>query len=645
MKKICLFALSCLLLLGQLTACGGTEKPGETGAPVDTVAPAESESEAPETKPETVSETESEVLDTDADTETEPETEPGIPENALRLADEGQSAYSIVVSADCAPAEMTAATELQEYLAAMSGVTLPIVRDSEAATAHEIVIGVTNRAEVGTYEKEDSFRVHAKDTSLYIAGGSPRGTLYGVYGFLESLGCRFFAVDVETVPTLPTVAVLPETVLEKTPAFDYRDVYWSCAYDPDLSAKLGLNASVNSGLGRYMTEELGGGISYAEHLVHSLMYVVTTDLFNEHPEYFCERGGQRYCGGLNQYQACLSNPDVLQLTINSVRSWLEKYPNAGIVTVSQADNELYCTCAECQAIIDEEGTPAGPVLRFANAVADAIAEDYPDVYVDTLAYHYTIVPPKLTKARDNVVVRFCLSNGCVAHAYDDPDCPDNQLVRESIVAWKEICPRLYVWDYNSNYTHYLCPKPNLSLLQDNARFFYENKVVGAFYQGIYNEPNGKNGEFGELRTYILAKLMWDPNADVDALMDEFMLAYYGEGGMYIKEYVQYLDTAVKKEDYIRVNYEPQFFKQAFEGDMVTYYNECWEKAKAAAAEDPAVLERIERSELSYRYIKVINRSGLSPKEVGAERAALKKDAARLGVTLFNEITSMENGKF
>ncbi len=641
MKKFCIPALACLMLLGSLTACGGADHPEQTEPTSDTTAPAVSDTMS-DTAPDTFPESESTIPDTTP--ETEPESvEPSLPENALRLADEGRSEYVIVVAADCAPAEKTAASELQAYIAAMSGVTLPIVPDSEAAAAHEIVVGVTNRAEVGAYEKEDSFRVHSQETSLYICGGSPRGTLYGVYHFLESLGCRFFAVDVETIPTQKTIAVLPETVIEMTPAFDYRDVYWSCAFDPDFSAKLGMNASVNSGLGRYMTEELGGGISYAEHLVHSMMYVVTTDMFAAHPEYFCERSGDRYCGGHNQYQACMTNPEVLQLTINSVRSWLEKHPDAGIVTVSQADNELYCTCAECQAIIDEEGTPAGPMLRFVNAVADAIAEDYPDVYVDTLAYHYTIVPPKVTKARDNVVVRFCLSNGCVSHAYNDPDCPDNQLIREAIVAWKEICPRLYVWDYNSNYTHYLCPKPNFSLLQTNAQFFCENKVVGAFYQGIYNEPNGKNAEFGELRTYILAKLMWDPYADVDALTDEFMLVYYGEGGKYIKEYIQYLDSVVQKDSYVRVNYEPTFFKEAFEGEAVEYYNECWAKAKEAAGDDSAMLERIERSEISYRYIKVINRSGLSPKEVAAERAAIKADTARLGITLFNEVILMEDG--
>ncbi len=634
MKRLFLLALCLLMVVGQLAACGGTETPAATEG--DTPAPTEPGTAAP-TVPAPPAET---------DAPTEPGTEaPTVPDNALLLTDEGKSDYRIVVAAACEPAEMTAATELQAYLAAMSGVTLPIVKDSEAAAPKEIVVGKTNRAAAGTYEKEDSWRAEVKDAALYIAGGSPRGTLYGVYGFLESLGCRFFATDVETVPEIKTVYVLSDTRLEKTPAFDYRDVYWACAYDPDLGAKLGLNASVNSGLGRYLTEEQGGGISYAEHLVHSMMYVIPPSMFAEHPEYFCERGGNRYCGGLNKYQACMTNPEVLQLTITAVRSWLEKYPDAKIVTVSQADNDFYCTCAGCQAIIDEEGTAAGPVLRFVNAVADAIAEDYPDVYVDTLAYHHSIVPPKVTKARDNVVIRFCLSNGCVSHAYNDPDCADNQLVREAIVAWKEICPRLYVWDYNSNYTHYLCPKPNFALLQTNARFFYENKVVGAFYQGIYNEPNNKDGEFGALRTYILAKLMWDPYADVDALMDEFMLAYYGEGGAYIKEYIQYLDSIITKEDYVRVNYEPAFFKAAFaDEEALNHYNECWAKAKEAAKDDPAMLERIERSELQYRYIKAVNRSGMNPREAGKEWVAIKADCARLGVGMYNEITIIEDGR-
>ncbi len=619
--------LAALMLMGSLAACN--------------TPPAETDGSEGSKITETESKTETTDKTTDEPTATETETEPA--PATVDLIKDGKTDYVIVIAADCAPAEQTAANELQEYLAAMSGATLPIVKDSEAKAAHEIVIGETNRAETATYEKEDSLRVKLEGDALYICGGSPRGTLYGVYQFLEHLGCRFFAVDTETVPESKTISLAADTLIEKTPAFDFRDVYWSCAYDPDLSAKLGLNGAVNTGAGRYLTEEQGGGISYAEYLVHSMMYVIPVSMFGEHPEYFCEINGQRYCGGLNQCQPCTSNPEVLQLTITAVRSWLEKYPNAQLVTVSQQDNDYYCRCADCQAIIDEEGSPAGPMIRFANAVADAIAEDYPDVFVDVLAYHYTIEPPKVTKARDNVVVRFCLSNGCVAHAYNDTACAENELIRTALEGWKEVCPRLYVWDYNSNYQYYLCPKPNITLLQENAQFFYENKVIGAFYQGVWNEPNGKSAGFGELRTYLLAKLMWDPYLDFDAVVDEFMAAYYGEGGALIKEYVLYLESTTTAKDYVRVNYEPIMFKKKIAKDKVAYLDGLWTKAKELAAGDPVLLEHIERSEIEYRFIKAEGNAGgaLSSAERSAESAKIKEDCKRLGILMWSEIAQIE----
>lgn len=50
----------------------------------------------------------------------------------------------------------------------------------------------------------------------------------------------------------------------------------------------------------------------------------------------------------------------------------------------------------------------GSFLRYVNAIAEAVEEEFPGRYIDTFAYRYTRTPPKLTHPRDNVIVRAVL---------------------------------------------------------------------------------------------------------------------------------------------------------------------------------------------------------------------------------------------
>lgn len=242
-------------------------------------------------------------------------------------------------------------------------------------------------------------------------------------------------------------------------------------------------------------------------MVHTFNYLVpVNEYYDSHPEYFAEIKGKRMKDP--HYQLCLTNNEVLQIVIEKVKQWLHENPNAKIVSVSQNDSgviESYCTCSECRKInIKEEKSPSGTLIRFVNAVADAIKDEFPDVAVDTLAFQFSVTPPASTKPRDNVIVRYC-TGGCSAHPYGE--CPQSLGVSSDIKNWSKISNRIYIWDYTTFFQQYLCPYLNLDTLQPNIKFFYENNVKGVFAQGNYQK--GENGEFGELKCYLLAKLLWD----------------------------------------------------------------------------------------------------------------------------------------
>ena len=234
---------------------------------------------------------------------------------------------------------------------------------------------------------------------------------------------------------------------------------------------------------------------------------------------------------------CMTDPEVFETVIKNVRKALEENPAINIVSVSQNDFEGHCLCPNCRKIEEEDGSSAGPFLRFVNRIAEDLEKDYPNLTVDTLAYKYTQKTPKVTKPRHNVCIRLCSINCCFTHPIDNEECPKSKRFHDDIVGWGKICDKLHIWDYTTNFHYYISTFPNLGVIHKNMRFFAENNVVSMFPQG---NGQGVSGEFGELRAYLLAKLMWNPymsDEEYYTLMDEFLAAYYGDGWEYIRQFI------------------------------------------------------------------------------------------------------------
>src|SRR5204862_1361397 len=213
-----------------------------------------------------------------------------------------------------------------------------------------------------------------------------------------------------------------------------------------------------------LTEKHGGAYTVYFPFVHSFDALVPRELYAGHPEYFPLINGTRATGYV---QRCLSNPDVLRISIERVRQWIKEHPEATIISVSQNDTINNCQCEQCKAVDDAEGSPAGSLLKFVNAVAEAIEKDHPNVRIDTLAYQYTRKPPKTIRPRPNVIVRLCSIECCFAHPLESCPSSENHRFRDDIIAWQPVAPLLYVWDYTPNFGHYQQPFPNWDALQPN----------------------------------------------------------------------------------------------------------------------------------------------------------------------------------
>jgi hypothetical protein len=231
----------------------------------------------------------------------------------------------------------------------------------------------------------------------------------------------------------------------------------------------------------------------------------------------------------------------------------------------------------------------GSLLTFVNRIANDIKDEFPNVYVDTLAYRYTRQAPKTIKPADNVIIRLCSIECCFSHPLDDASCEQNAAFKKDIEEWSAICDNLYIWDYTTNFMYYLAPFPNLGVLRENVKFYKDHHVIGMFEQGNYQSSSG---EFGELRAYLLAKLLWNPDMSEEEYqrhMNEFLQDYYGAGWEHIRAYID-ATTAAAAQNHVGIydSIQDMMMKHMDRDQQAPFAEEMlalWEKALEEAQTD------------------------------------------------------------
>ena len=558
----------------------------------------------------------------------------------LVLADGGKSAYRIVLPADAIPSEKYAAAEFRAFFRQMSGADLPVVDESSPPSDREICLNARKRIAAAdpAFAKKtpggDGYAIRTKGGRLLVLGDRPRGTLYAVYVLLEEhLGCRWFTREVSRIPKKDRWE-LPPLDLAFAPALESREVFWTEAFDGDWAAQNRLNGHEHR-----LEDKHGGKIDWYP-FVHSFDKILDHPThFKAHPEYFAEVDGRRRGADPNQRtQLCLTNPEVLKIAIETVRKWMKKKSDVTVFSVSQNDWNGHCACAKCRAIDEREGSPSGSLLTFVNAVAEAVEKEFPDKLIDTLAYQYSRKPPKTVRPRKNVRVRLCSFECCFSHPLDSPTCEKNKGFREDLVAWSKITDRLYIWDYTTNYSHYVSPFPNFDVLGPNVRFYVDHGVKSIFEQG--NMSPGGGGEFSELRSYVLAKLLWNPKTDVKKAIEEFTDAVYAEAGPKVREYIELLHAPARSDPKMHATlYLPPKQSGWFSGEFVKQAEALFAEG-LAAVKDEAARKRLRKAALPIDYLQVLRADPGTPqreKRLAAFLAACKE----FGITNTSEHTGLE----
>ena len=488
------------------------------------------------------------------------------------------ASYQIVVPEQANPVEQQAAEKLQNSLKNMSGKNLVLRKEDDYRDGPAFFIGRTRYAEkhrVALKElKADGFAYHPAGRNLIIAGGTGKGTLYGVYGLLELWGSRMYTSASINIPEKSSI-LIPAKRLIVNPVVQYRTTSYRDTLDPEYTNWQRLSSQSDWGL-----------------FVHTFNILIPPDKYGKtHPEYFSLVNGNRLPGT----QLCLSNRDLLALMIVSLKEQMALKPGATYWSVSQNDNDQYCHCDPCTQINAKYGgVPSGSILEFVNNVAKA----FPDETISTLAYWYSRTPPQHIKAEPNVNIMLCN----IESKRQAPVFETDPAFSRELVAWGKVSGNILIWDYNIQFANLVSPFPNLHTIKPNIKFYTENGVNSLFMQA--NSQSG--GEMAGLRAYLICKLMWDPNADDAAIIDDYLNGYYGMAGGYIQQYIARMrESLLSTKFQLNIFGSPEDAKDAYlSAEMMKVYNALFDQAEEAVQHDPQLLTRVKTERLPLMYAEI-----------------------------------------
>ncbi|MCQ0110460.1 DUF4838 domain-containing protein [Zhouia amylolytica] len=534
----------------------------------------------------------------------------------LVLIDKGHTDYTIVLDEKASEEEKKAAAVLQDYLQKITSVKVPVKLGTEGVKSIYLKTLDGDNEEIG---------IRSEDQDLVIYGGSDKALMDAVYVFLEQyLGCDWYTPDVASISEMENVVIDKNLNYVYRPEIEVRTVHSRLFYENHTFAD------------EHKVTKKSFPFYVPEARVHTFhKFIPEEQFYKEYPEYFALRNGKRL-----PTQLCLTNPEVLRIVIDSVASLFEKHPEATVASVSQNDNQQYCECDACKAIDEEEGSHAGTMIRFVNKVA----ERFPDKTISTLAYQYTRKPSK-TRPDENVLVTLC-SIECDRSGSIENKC---EAFAEDLKGWGKLTDKIRIWDYTTQFTNFLAPFPNIHTLQPNIKLFRDNNVKWVFEQHS-NNPS----ELFELRSYVTAKLLWNPDLNLDSLMTVFTDGYYQEAGTYIKQYVDTIHKGIQddKDFFLFLYGDPsQAFSSYLNPEKLKQYTSIFDAAEAAVKHKPQVQERVKAARLGVDYaVLEACRKGISEDysltnktEAGVNQAVValldkfKSTCEQWNITMMNEM--------
>ncbi|OQA78104.1 MAG: hypothetical protein BWY31_04387 [Lentisphaerae bacterium ADurb.Bin242] len=436
--------------------------------------------------------------------------------------------------------EKTAAQELKHYL---ERAALSVLAYGKKAVFH---VGNTEAAKEAGFPpeklKEEEWVVRAlPDGRVIFCGGGPRGPFYGVCNFLEQrMGVRWFTPTEDFIPEARHFD-LTGLAMSGRPFFRIRNIYRRPKPVFDRGRFAARNRLNQDGEWPLISSKYGSGVDFGspKHC-HSIEegYLPGKQYFRSHPEYYALIDGKRN-PDMWTGQICLSNPVLSDLLTEKLKSFIladearaakqGRLP-PGIYDISLNDSRSFCQCPECAAKVARCGK-SGTLLLVLNKVAAELKKFRSEYRLQTLGYFATAEPPRGgIEPLDNIMIRTC---NTAAFLHENLLSPANRKFRTQVENWTAHAAMLFPWEYAVTYgASGPLPYPSEFTLADNLRFYAANKSIGIFFE----HENPELNDMYDLKVYLEAKLMENPELDIDTVMSDFCTKYYGKASPYILEY-------------------------------------------------------------------------------------------------------------
>ena len=464
----------------------------------------------------------------------------------VTLLENGEVKVTVVYSEGASESLIAAADFMAatiDRMSGSSGVRTAVKKGGESGFS--IYVGrAANSALIDLSDvKDDGYKLEIKPEGIYIVGKTDDATRNGIYDFLEThLECMYVSPENTYVPLCPTVKLALE---EKTvnPTITWRKVYQYESVQNGWYERLKMNGTiVKEGENSIELYNEWGTWCHS-----SFEFVPPEKYFDEHPEYYAKfLGKRRYqfnvLGRTFPTHLCYTNEEVYQIAEAELVKRIEANPEVKFWDFSIMDTYFAtCRCKECKKFNKEAGSEMGTLLAFLNRLADAIRDDYPDVYLSTLAYQRVKNPPKNMKCAPNLCINVCAFPGTQSYPYStEGGIKASREFAERVVEWGKICDNILVWDYVVNFTHLKLPFPNFEFQKENLEFYLENNIRFVFHQGS-REPMDENAE---MRTYLLSRQLWDKDVDLKALAKKYVAVVYGDAAGLVEEYMDLQNSAM-----------------------------------------------------------------------------------------------------
>ena len=515
----------------------------------------------------------------------------------------GRAAVAVATGPGATDREKLAADELVGYLARISGKRLDRIEVADRSVKPGVIAvgrlasqaGLISSKELDAVAR-DGFVVKVGRGIAAVCGRRDVGTVYGAYALLKHLGVKFYAPGCEVVPGIKDL-VIGECELRAKPFYEFRKM------------------TGNLKLGHTPSDDLGNPREIGEpgSMTHAAAYLLPFDKYSrERPEYFAlQKDGKRLHRdpGRRRFDVhlCLSNPDVRRISAERLLALIDKQKDRTFFGVSQGDGFAWCRCEKCKALDAVAGVEmTDRLLDYVNFIARAVAKKYPDKRILTLAYtDATSPPPTRVRPEPNVMVQFCPyphRTDCQSH---DLTCERNRRGLADLKGWIAKCPRnMYIFDYPRGYKIWHEPFGSFYAMKRKLDFYAANGIRGIYYCGV---PTN----FRDLFVFVQSRLLWEPKADAEALIDEFMAACYGKAAPHVREYFDFMHRQVERRNV------HQMCEGANPGLVTAEYAEkalaMFRKAEAAVADDRVSLYRV-RVEKSFVLFADLNeRNGVNGK--------------------------------